>query len=241
MGLKMTRSRWILLIVALGVLGGLGGLGALLKHEPGFYRRAAVPPGQERKTLSAACLGRFTQLLNCLNDGYGKWDIKMSQGQLNSFFDEDYVRLGLAKDFAKHGISEPRVLLEEDRLRLGFRFGTGLWSTVVSYDLRLWLAPRDVNVVAIEILGRKAGALPLTTQALLKEITEVAKRRNIDVSWYRHEGNPVALVRFQADRPRPTFQLQRLDLRSGFFNIGGVSLEPLQNLEGDLKGPLKGS
>src|SRR5215211_5749560 len=80
MRLKMTRTRWILLIVVLALLGGLAGLGVLLKHEPGFYRRAAVPPGPERKTLSAACLGRFTQLLNCLNDGYGKWDIKMSQG-----------------------------------------------------------------------------------------------------------------------------------------------------------------
>lgn len=231
MRLKMSRNKWIILLVVIAVLGGLGSMAALLKHEPGYYRRAAVPPGPERKTLSAACLGRFTLLLNCLNDGYGQWDIKMSQGQINSFFEEDYIRLGLAKDFAKHGISEPRVVLEEERLRLGFRFGTGLWSTVVSYDLKLWLAPRDQNVLAIEIQGRKAGAFPLSTQTLLKEITEVAKRRNIDVTWYRHDGNPVALLRFQADRPRPTFQLRRLDVRSGIMNIGGISLEPLQAAE----------
>jgi len=225
----MKRSKKLGIIVGVLCLlaGGLAGLGYLLKHEPGYYRRAAIGEGPERKTLSIACLGRFTKLIGCLQDGTGEWDIRMSQGQLNSFFEEDFVRLGVAEDFARNGISEPRVMIEEDRLRIGFRIGTGLWSTVVTYDVRLWLAPKDQNVVAIEILGRKAGALPLTTQGLLKEIGEVASRRNIEVTWYRRDGNPVALVRFQADRAHPTFRLRRLDLRDGILTIGGVSLEPL--------------
>lgn len=230
MRITMSRKKWILLSCVVVVLGTLGALAAMLKHEPGYYRRAAVPTGPERKTLSTACLGRFAQLFSCLKDGSGEWDIKVSQGQLNSFFAEEFIRLGLAEDFAKYNITDPRVVLEDDRLRLGFRYGSGLWSTVVTYDLKLWRAPRDQSVVAVEILGRKAGAVPLSTHGLLKEMTEVAKRRNVEVSWYRHDGNPVALIRFQADRTRPSFRLRRLDVRNGMINIGGVSLEPLESL-----------
>lgn len=227
MRLKFSKKTWTILILLFIVIGGLGSVALMLKHEPRYYRNAAIQEGQERKTLSTACLGRFTKLFGCLQDGSGEWDIKMSQAQLNSFFAEDFVRLGIAEDFAKHGISEPRIIMEDNRLRIGFRVGTGWWSTIVTYDVKLWIAPKDFNVVAVEFQGRKAGSLPLGTQSMLKEIADVAKRRNIDVTWYRHEGNPVAMVRFQADRPRPTFHLRRLDTRHGMMTIGGISLEPL--------------
>src|SRR6266446_476164 len=144
----------ILLSIGIALLTGIGltVLALVLKHEPGFYRRAAVPTGPERKQLSTACLGRFTELIGCLKDGSGDWEIKISQGQFNSYFDEDFIRLGDADALRRNGISEPRLAVEGDRIRLGFRYGSGLWSTVVSYDLRIWLAPRDVNVVAVEIL-----------------------------------------------------------------------------------------
>lgn len=228
MRLKLSRKSSIILALAAIVILGLATVGVLLKHEPSYYGRASVEAGPERKLLSTACLGRFTQLVGHLQDPSSEWDIKMSQGQLNSFFMEDFIRLGVAEDFAKHGVHDVRIVLEQDRMRLGFRYGSGFWSTVVTYDLRLWLAAKDVNVVAVEILGRRAGGLPLTTQSLLREMSELAKKRNIDISWYRRDGNPVALVRFQADRPRPTFQLQRLDVANGMIHIGGKSFESIQ-------------
>jgi hypothetical protein len=79
-----------------------------------------------------------------------------------------------------------------------------------------------VNVICLEILGRKAGAMPVSAQSLLELISEQA-RKDIEVTWYRHEGNPVALLRFQNDRARPTFQLRRLELRQGMITIGGMS------------------
>ncbi|MFO0965490.1 MAG: hypothetical protein U0793_07875 [Gemmataceae bacterium] len=227
MALKLSRRSWIILTLAGLMVVGLAAGAFLLKHEPSFYRRADVETGPERKMLSTACLGRFTQLVGCLQDGSGDWDIKMSQGQLNSFFKEDFVRLGVAEDFGRHGVSGLRVVFEGDKMRIGFRYGSGVWSTVVSYDLKLWLT-RDVNVVAVEVLSRRAGALPLPLQSLLKEIADVARKRNIDITWYRHEGNPVALVRFQADRARPSFQLKHVEVADGMITIAGRSLEPLQ-------------
>ncbi len=117
--------------------------------------------------------------------------------------------------------------MDDGKLRLAFRYGTSPWSTILSYDVRLWLAPKDVNVVCVEILGRHAGALPIATQSFLNDIADLAGRHGIDVSWYRQNGNPVALIRFQADRSRPPAQLRHLDVKQGLISIGGLSQEPV--------------
>lgn len=210
------------------VAGIVALLAALIKHEPGFYRRAIMPPGKDRIDLSKACFGRFFTLGANWMDGKGEWSVTFSEAQLNSYFEEDFVRLGDAEALRKQGISDPRIVLENDRLRLAFRYGRPPWSTVISYDLRVWLAPKDVNVVCFEILGRHAGALPMSSQSLLNEISEVAGRRGVEVQWFRHEGNPVALVRFQADRAKPSAHLRRLEVKQGLITIGGISLDPVQ-------------
>jgi hypothetical protein len=50
------------------------------------------------------------------------------------------------------------------------------------------------------------------------------------VNWYRHDGNPVALVRFQPDRPNPSVVLQRLELQDGRIVVEGKSTEPVRNV-----------
>jgi hypothetical protein len=48
------------------------------------------------------------------------------------------------------------------------------------------------------------------------------------VALYRHNGNPVALLRFQSDKMRPTAQLRCLELRPGMITVGGAPLEMMQ-------------
>ncbi len=224
------RRMWFWTLASILLLGSaLTALTLLLKHEPNFYRRALVTPGQGRKDMATACMGRFVELVALWTDGKGDWEKSFSEAQLNSFFAEEFVRWGDADNLRRQGISEPRIVIEENRLRLAFRYGRDFWSTVISYDLKLWLAPRDANVICVEIQGRHAGAIPLAAQALLNEISETASRKGVEVTWYRHEGNPVALIRFQADRTRPTAQLRRLDVRPGMITLGGVSLEPVRS------------
>ncbi len=234
----MLKKRVFLLAVLsfLGLTALIGGLAVLVKHEPAFYRRALVTPGKDRKDLSTAFMGRFFKLAGHWNGG-GKeeWDMILSEAQLNSYFEEDFIRLGDAEALRKLGLAEPRIVLENDRLRLAFRYGQDPWSTVISYDLKLWLAPKDINVVCVEILGRHAGALPVSAQTLLNEISEVAAKRGIEVTWYRHQGNPVALVRFQSGSGRPSAQLQRLNIKQGMMTLGGISLESLPNPSSGLR------
>ncbi|MFO0866816.1 MAG: hypothetical protein U0744_19620 [Gemmataceae bacterium] len=46
-----------------------------------------------------------------------------------------------------------------------FRYGSGFWSTVLSYDLKVWVSQKDTNVLVVEVLVGKSGRCPcrLTT------------------------------------------------------------------------------
>ena len=58
------------------------------------------------------------------------------------------------------------------------------------------------------------------------DVTIGARRNNIDVQWYRNDGNPVAIFRLQADRRDPGIQLQELELKQGSVFLKGRSLDP---------------
>jgi hypothetical protein len=207
-------------------LGGLvaGALFLLVRHEPDFYRRAALPPGLERAKFSQEFYGEVMNLFDELQ-GEHEWHSTFTESQINSYLDEDFVRSHINDRLLPEGVSEPHVAIQPDRLRIAFRYGSGSWSAIVSLDLRLWLAPRDPNMVAMELEGLYAGSLPMSPQWLLDRVTDAADRNNIKLTWYRHDGNPVALLRFQADRERPTLMLKRLELQQGKIVVSGRSTE----------------
>jgi hypothetical protein len=215
-----------LLLVLAAVLTGLV---LLVRHEPTFYRERALAPGPRRQQQSKAFLQEFGQLLIDINSKAGrpKWQEFFTEEQVNSYLQEGFLRSGVANKLLPDGISEPRVVFSEDTIRLGFRYSRGPWSTIISIAMRVWLPtpPQEVNVVALELESLHAGALPISAQSLLEQISEIARRNNIDVTWYRHNGNPVALLRFQSDQPQPTVQLQHLQVRQGSITIQGQSLD----------------
>jgi hypothetical protein len=224
----MTRKSILLAIgFILFVVGGVGAaLVLLVRQEPEFYRRGALPPGPARKQHAGAFTAECMHLVNSITNHEPKWYATFTDAQINSYFEEEFLESGTDKTFLPEGISAPRVAIEADKIRLAFRYGQGTWSTIVSIDLRVWLAKKEPNVVALELQALHAGSLPISAQSLLEHINEACQRKNIDVKWYRHNGNPVALLKFQSDAPRPTVQLSQLELRPGLLVIGGRSIAP---------------
>lgn len=217
------RQRPILMaagtILAVGAASGAALLVAV-RHEPAFYRRQAVPAGLERRQRCAEFKTEFSQFLDgLLNQPRQGWYGRFSDLQVNSYLEEDCGGENLLK--LPEGIDAPRVAFETDRVRVGFRYGSGWLRSVVSLDLRLWLAPRELNVIAVEVRGLRRGALPVSAHPLLERITDVARQRGVEVTWFRHEGFPVALLRLQSDQPRPGLPLQRLELRPAAVLLGG--------------------
>jgi hypothetical protein len=136
------------------------------------------------------------------------------------------VKSGFAEKLLPEGISEPRVQFDPERMRLSFRYTSRFVSSIVSVRLRVWLPKTEKNIVALCLEEIKAGLVPFSAQWLLERLSEAARQHAIEVNWYRHEGYPVALLRFQADRARPTVQLSGVQFDQGVLRIQGRSLEP---------------
>jgi hypothetical protein len=206
---KRTRLLWLSAGLVLAAL--VAASAVIIKHEPHFYRAGHAAPGAERKQLSIKFVNDFAQLLIAKFDK-DEWHFKVTEAEINSFFEEDFVKYGEAEKLRELGISEPRVAFDDGRVRFGFRYGTGWFSTVLSYELRVWAVPKETNLLAVEIVGRRAGALPISCQSLLTELSEMATQHNIEVTPYRHEGHTVAVLRLQADQPRPTMRIKYLHI-----------------------------
>ncbi|MFO0841243.1 MAG: hypothetical protein U0797_02445 [Gemmataceae bacterium] len=153
------------------------------------------------------------------------WFGEFSDERINSYLDEEFMRCGLGGKVLPDGVSEPRVIFDDDRLQLAFRYRSRLINTVVSISARVWLPKAETNVVAVQLQGVRAGALPFTAQWLLERVSDSARQNGIEVNWYRHEGHPVALLRFQADQARPTLQLTAIQIEHGKITIHGRSAE----------------
>jgi hypothetical protein len=228
------KALWLAVgLMLLGIAGMLTMAVVLVQHEPSFYRRAAIPAGTQRTELSKEFTVALANFLDRIRNGgdaqTGDWYGKFDESALNSCLAEDFVKGGYAKKLLPDGISDPRLVLEQDRIRLGFRYGEGPWSTIIAVEFRVWLAKSEQNVVVLELQRLHAGALPISAQSLLQQISEALHNYNIQVTWYRHNGNPTAALKFNTDQPRPTCQIKKLALSSGSLAISGHSSEPLDN------------
>lgn len=225
----MTRkSLFLTMAIVLALLGTAGAaLYLLVRHEPAFYVRGKVPPGEHRKALSAAFFSEFMNRVIGPLAGGGRqaWEGRFKEEEVNSYFAEDLITKHSARNPLPEGFSEPRLALEADRIRLGFRYGNGWRSTIISIDMRAWLVAREPNVVALEFEKIHAGWLPISAQSLLDRVADFAHQNHIEATWYRHSGRPVLILRFEADKSNPQFQLVQLELRPGMLRIAGRSLE----------------
>lgn len=196
----------------------------LLRHEPAYYQSAAPDHGERRARLSQEFLSEFSEFWSALS-GDRDWYARFSDEQINSYLHEAFLQCGLSEKLLPEGICDPRVIFEQDRMRLAFRYRGGLVNPVVSVTLRLWLPRAETNVLALQLEGFRAGLVPFTAQWLLEHISETARQNGIEVQWYRHEGYPVALLRFQADQARPTLQFKGVQFEHGQLTIHGRSAE----------------
>ena len=213
----------VLLVVASAAVV-LTVLGVLLKRNPDFYDAALdADPGDRDAVVAAEIVTRFGDLQNDIRSK-PEWGATFTADELNALFRESLCPGGGWVKLLPDQFHAPRVAVEGDTVRLAVRYGDGLGSTVVSVDLRAWLVHNETNTVALELCGMSAGALPLGVQSLLDWITEAARQRNINVTWYRLNGHPVGLFRFYADQARPTTQIRRLKVEDSRIIVAGRSL-----------------
>jgi hypothetical protein len=216
-----------LLVVSIGAV-----MAGMLRYEPRHHRASERPAGNERREQSVAFTTKFFDMVGEANlatqiNRQEAWSqqFTFTDEQINSFLSEGFVQQGLAEKVLPEGISEPRVTFEPDVIKLSFRYKAKLINTVVSIGLRPWVTPSEGNVLALKLEGVHAGAMPFKAQWLLERLAEIGRQNNVEVTWYRHEGQPVAILRFQPDQPRPTIKLREVRIEQGKLTVSGESGE----------------
>lgn len=219
------RKMWWLAAAFFLLAGSVTAFGVVAKHEPTFYRDGRIPPSEARRDLANNFVSQFGQMMLHMKARTETWGCEVSEAQLNCFFSEAFNQLGEAEGLRKLGISKPCVALEDNRVRLGFRYGSGWFSTVISYDLEVWVVPREPNVIAVKILRARAGAIPISSQSILQQLSEFGRQQNYKVTLYRHEGNAVAVIELEPYQPHPWKILTALKVDHGKLSIQGRTLE----------------
>jgi hypothetical protein len=223
----MSRKSYALAIAIVVLFVGSTGAGVVLlfHHVPAFYKRCAILDGPQREKWSDEFESEAFNRLMAGIISEQAWSVKFNENQINAYLAEALIKKHSRENPWPVDVSEPRVSLGDDRIRLGFRYGRGSFSTVISVELRAWLAIQEPNVMAFEILSLSAGAVPISAQSLLDHMAETARKQKIDISFYRYYKHPVLLLHFQADRTNPTFQLRQFKVEQGTVNIGGRAVD----------------
>ncbi|MBA4063704.1 MAG: hypothetical protein C0501_08325 [Isosphaera sp.] len=215
----LVASAVLLLLAAAAV----GTVGFLLKCEPEFYAAAGCPADYDTRVKASHVLTRVQELKHDIRTK-AEWGEAFAADELNCFFAEMMAGQGGFASLLPAGFHSPRVAVDGDRVRLGMRYGTGLWSTVVWVEFRAWRVADETNLVAVEVCDLRAGRLAVGAQTVLDAVAEAARASNVEVTWYRHGGNPVGLFRFFPDQPRPASHVLTLEVRDGGVTVAGRTL-----------------
>jgi hypothetical protein len=220
--LDMRRKKVIFFGVgAFLLLVGLAGtlLWALLR-VPDFYLQAAstVPREPEQRKLAAKQLVQeTTNLINSIKHAE-QWSAAFKQTDVNSWFLEE-LRQEKYQDIIPEGVSDPRLVIHEGLLQLGFRYHKNGWSGIVSLRLKPWI--EGENQLAVEIQSIHAGIVPIPLEDMLRELSLQLVKAGWDITWDHAQGNDVAVINLNK-QPNPKSPiLESLTVAEGEVRVRG--------------------
>jgi hypothetical protein len=190
---------------------------ALLAHVPSFYR--GCRPGDDadgRRMISkAAAVGSSI-------GRPGRWATAVTEAEINSWLRTDLPRnhAGLLPS----GISQPRVALGDDVVRVGARVGWGPVAAVASVTLKL--APLDAGRLRADVTAVRLGGLPLPSGPLVHRLAGWADSLGVPNELQRVDGRTAIVVYISraGEAAGKTHRLDALDIRNGELLFAGETL-----------------
>lgn len=219
----MSRKKFFLigtavLLMFVGVVGTL--LWALLR-VPDFYANASKGIPQEpaqRKEAAKHLVQETTNLVNNIKHS-DQWAASFKQSDINSWFVEE-LHQEKYEDVIPEGVSDPRLMIRNERLQLGFRFREKGWSGIVSLQLKPWI--QNENQLAIEIESIRAGIVPIPLEDMLQQLSKQLVDSGWDVTWNHTNGHDVAVINLRQEKPDSPV-LESLLIDEGEVRISGRS------------------
>ncbi len=186
--------------------------------RPSIARRckpacAAMEKGSGRMLRKAAALQSALQRP-------GHWEIRFTAEEINGW---------LAVDLKKNHpnalpptLKDPRVGITPTEMTAACRYENGNTASVVSLTIHPYLA--ENNVVALRIIGARAGLLPLPLERVLQGISQAAREMRFRLEWRRSGGDPVAMVSLSTeDDDKQMVRIEAIRLGEGEIDVSGTT------------------
>jgi hypothetical protein len=190
------------------------------RHVPEFYSRATHQPPAVTAEASRRLRADVKQLQEDAAK-VGSWRAEFSDDEVNAWLVEE-----LPKKFPRllaRGASEPRVVIQDNRVFAAVRYRNRRIDTVISCEIQVALTEQP-NMLALKVVGLKAGALPLPLSKFLKGISKEAAKGDIGVQWDLAKSGPIALVTIPSEHPDYVISpvtVESVDLADGRLTLAG--------------------
>ncbi len=218
--------RWIKrLVTTIAMMLVLGGgvawwLVQQTRHVPEFYARATQRLPKPSGELSRRMHADVKKLQRDVAT-VGYWRAELSDDEINAWLVEE-----LPRKFPRllaRGASDPRVVIEDDRILVAVRYKNRRIDTVISCEVQVALTEQP-NMLALKLRQLKAGSLPLPLSKFRKGISKEAARGDVDVRWDTNESGPIALVTVPSEDPRYVINpvtVESVELSDGRLMLAG--------------------
>ncbi|GIW95351.1 MAG: hypothetical protein KatS3mg110_3392 [Pirellulaceae bacterium] len=191
-----------------------------MEHEPPFYRAALRLPPEQQQPHGEEFEEQLLSLHNQLRSEQ-HWSIVITDQQINAWLAVDLPQK--FPELLPEGVSDPRVAIEPDGIRLAFRYQSDTWEAVITVTLEPFLTDQP-DELAVRFTGLRAGLVPLSFEPFLEAIREAAAELEIPIRWGQSQGSPVAvatLARSGVSEAWKTVYLESIQLRSGELYLAG--------------------
>ncbi len=193
-----------------------------VQYRPQFYSDAmAVDPVAQRQA-SDQMLQQVSGVWNNAHSG-DRWEVLFTAEQINGWLAVDLVENH--PDALPENLSDPRVLIEEDRITMACRLQQDGAESVVSLSIEPYLAEPDV--LGLRICRARAGLLPWPLRTITDRVSEAAKQAELPVRWLQADGDPVVLISIPAMHDEEGDRLGHIDtlqVRRGEIYLAGSSV-----------------
>ena len=186
--LRLAIRAMLLTIVAVAVTGWL--LYASAQKEPEFYQTALAVSDQAQAEQGRVFEKQFIDLQNKART-QRQWQAIFTEGQINGWLASD-----LPEKFPgtlPRNVSEPRVEIEKDILRIAFRFNSSRIQGIIQADVDAFCT-KIPGQIAIRIRRVRTGLLPIPVNSIADRLSSAIRRLGANVEWTEIDGNPVALI-----------------------------------------------
>ena len=217
------RVRWFLRIVgclaALAVLG-VGAAFVALRHVPAFYDKAMNQSATDLRKGSDQFLRQLTALHSAAHRP-GRWKVRITAEQINGWLAVDLVENH--PHVLAPGVSDTRVAIRPDGMKLACRTESGAVRCILSLAIRPYVPQTDM--LALRLIGARAGALPLPLGRVLESLSEAAHAMHLPLKWRQADGDPVAMIGLAGGDGDPALRIDAIELGDGWVDLSGTAGE----------------